>query len=178
VLPRVRRSSLFKHGLVLANSGDRRGLLGPDDEILLSVGTPASRPWRAAGSRIAQGIVLHRPRVTWVEGAAGGSGAAGSARPATNGHRRESLSTSFGAFSRKASARRTAGVDTIAIPAPCSSDMAKFPLRRRRRAVSLIASSSVLRPGVSPRHWLQDRGNHIWDEWAHPRALRSRRGSA
>src|SRR6185295_9532746 len=56
------RSSLFKkHGLVLANGV---GVIdadysGPDDEILLSVWNPGDQAVAvAAGSRIAQGIVL------------------------------------------------------------------------------------------------------------------------
>jgi dUTP pyrophosphatase len=71
------RSSLFqKHGLRLANSV---GVIdpdysGPEDELYLSVWNPGDTDVRVtAGTRIAQGIVLARPRVTWVEGEAQGS---------------------------------------------------------------------------------------------------------
>jgi len=75
------RSSLFKkYGLVLANGV---GVIdsdysGPDDEVMLSVWNPGDQAVTvAAGTRIAQGIVLHRPRVRWVEGEAGGTGRGG-----------------------------------------------------------------------------------------------------
>jgi dUTP pyrophosphatase len=71
------RSSLFeKHGLTLANGV---GVIdpdysGPEDEILLSVWNPGDEEViLTAGARIAQGIVLQRPRVTWVEGEAKGT---------------------------------------------------------------------------------------------------------
>jgi dUTP pyrophosphatase len=77
VLHLYARSSLFKkHGLVLANGV---GVIdsdysGPDDEILLSVWNPGDAPVAVtAGTRIAQGIILQRPRVTWVEAEADGS---------------------------------------------------------------------------------------------------------
>ena len=77
VLHLYARSSLFKkHGLLLANGV---GVIdpdycGPEDEILLSVWNPGDGPVAvAAGTRIAQGIVLARPRVRWVEGDASGS---------------------------------------------------------------------------------------------------------
>ena len=62
------RSSLFpKHGLILANGV---GVIdadysGPDDEVLISVWNPRRRTTctLAAGARVAQGIVLPRPRV-------------------------------------------------------------------------------------------------------------------
>lgn len=64
------RSSLFpKHGLILANSV---GVIdsdysGPDDEVLISVWNPGDREVRlTAGMRVAQGIILPRPKVTWV----------------------------------------------------------------------------------------------------------------
>jgi dUTP pyrophosphatase len=64
------RSSLFpKHGLILANGV---GVIdsdysGPDDEVMISVWNPGDVEVRlAAGTRVAQGIILSRPRVTWV----------------------------------------------------------------------------------------------------------------
>jgi len=75
------RSSLFqKHGLTLANGV---GVIdpdycGPDDEILISVWNPSDRDvMLTAGTRIAQGIILPRPRVTWVEADADGTGRGG-----------------------------------------------------------------------------------------------------
>lgn len=75
------RSSLFKkHGLVLANGVGviDADYCGPDDEVLLSVWNPGDAAVHLeAGARVAQGIVLARPRVTWVEGDAGGAGRGG-----------------------------------------------------------------------------------------------------
>lgn len=75
------RSSLFKkHGLVLANGVGviDADYCGPDDEVLVSVWNPGDVEVRLeAGTRVAQGIVLARPRVQWVEGDAGGVGRGG-----------------------------------------------------------------------------------------------------
>jgi dUTP pyrophosphatase len=75
------RSSLFKkHGLVLANGVGviDSDYCGPDDEVLLSVWNPGDAEARvAAGTRIAQGIVFPRPRVTWVVGETTGAGRGG-----------------------------------------------------------------------------------------------------
>jgi dUTP pyrophosphatase len=64
------RSSLFpKHGLLLANGV---GVIdsdysGPDDEVMISVWNARDAEVRlAAGTRVAQGIILPRPRVEWV----------------------------------------------------------------------------------------------------------------
>ena len=64
------RSSLFpKHGLLLANGV---GVIdsdysGPDDEVMVSVWNARDAEVRlAAGTRVAQGIILPRPRVEWV----------------------------------------------------------------------------------------------------------------
>jgi len=64
------RSSLFpKHGLLLANGV---GVIdadysGPDDEVMISVWNARDTEVRlAAGTRVAQGIILPRPRVEWV----------------------------------------------------------------------------------------------------------------
>jgi dUTP pyrophosphatase len=77
VLHLYARSSLFqKYGLVLANGV---GVIdpdysGPEDEILLSVWNPGDADAvLSAGARIAQGIIMPRPRVEWVEGDADGS---------------------------------------------------------------------------------------------------------
>jgi dUTP pyrophosphatase len=71
------RSSLFKkHGLVLANGV---GVIdsdysGPDDEVLISVWNPGDAEVRLmGGTRVAQGIILPRPRVEWVVADATGS---------------------------------------------------------------------------------------------------------
>ncbi len=66
------RSSLFKkHGLWLAN---QVGVLdadfcGPKEECLIYVWNPGDNPVEvAAGTRLAQAIILPRPRVTFEEG--------------------------------------------------------------------------------------------------------------
>jgi dUTP pyrophosphatase len=75
------RSSLFpKHGLILANGV---GVIdadysGPDDEVLISVWNPGDHDVHLpAGARVAQGIVLPRPRVAWVIADATGAGRGG-----------------------------------------------------------------------------------------------------
>ena len=71
------RSSLFKkHGLVLANGVGvvDADYCGPDDEVMISVWNPGDREvGLAAGTRIAQGIILARPRVQWLEADTSGS---------------------------------------------------------------------------------------------------------
>ena len=54
---------------------DRSGLLADRTTRSCSrSGTPATRTWSlTAGTRVAQGIILARPRVTWVEGDADGT---------------------------------------------------------------------------------------------------------
>jgi dUTP pyrophosphatase len=71
------RSSLFKKfGLVLANGV---GIIdsdysGPDDEVLISVWNTGDAEVRlTGGTRVAQGIILPRPRVEWVVADATGS---------------------------------------------------------------------------------------------------------
>jgi len=68
------RSSLFKKmGLRL---GNQTGVLdadfcGPEDECLIAVWNPGSQPVNvAAGSRLAQAIILPRPRATFEQGPA------------------------------------------------------------------------------------------------------------
>lgn len=75
------RSSLFqKHGLVLANGV---GVIdpdycGPDDEVLISVWNPGDAEVKIpGGTRVAQGIILPRPRVRWVVAEATGPGRGG-----------------------------------------------------------------------------------------------------
>ncbi len=75
------RSSLFqKHGLLLANGV---GVIdpdysGPDDEVLISVWNPSDREVKlAGGTRVAQGIIVPRPRVRWVVADATGPGRGG-----------------------------------------------------------------------------------------------------
>lgn len=71
------RSSLFKkHGLVLANGVGvvDSDYCGPDDEVMISVWNPGDHEVRVeAGTRVAQGMILARPRVQWVEADAAGS---------------------------------------------------------------------------------------------------------
>jgi dUTP pyrophosphatase len=69
------RSSTFKKfGVILANGV---GIIdpdysGPNDELHVAVINPGSTPITiAAGSRVAQGMIMPRPRVTFVEGPAG-----------------------------------------------------------------------------------------------------------
>jgi dUTP pyrophosphatase len=64
------RSSLFpKFGLILANGV---GVIdpdysGPDDEVKISVWNPGDHEvCLDAGTRVAQGIILARPRIEWV----------------------------------------------------------------------------------------------------------------
>ncbi len=70
---------------------------------------------------------------------------------------------------RKAS--RT-GVDTLAIAgAMFEHDMATgFPLLTTKRiAFRLVATElEFFVRGLTDKRWLQDRNNHIWDEWANP----------
>jgi dUTP pyrophosphatase len=71
------RSSLFKkHGLVLANGVGviDADYCGPEDEVMISVWNPGDAESRlAGGTRVAQGIILPRPRVEWVVADATGS---------------------------------------------------------------------------------------------------------
>ncbi len=75
------RSSLFRrHGLVLANGV---GVIdsdysGPDDEVLISVWNPGEGEVKIpGGTRVAQGIIVPRPRVQWVVAEATGPGRGG-----------------------------------------------------------------------------------------------------
>lgn len=68
-------------------------------------------------------------------------------------------------------ANRT-GVDTIAIAgAMFEHDMAKgFPLLTTKKTPFRLVATELefFIRGITDKRWLQDRQNHIWDEWAHP----------
>jgi thymidylate synthase len=68
-------------------------------------------------------------------------------------------------------ANRT-GVDTIAIAgAMFEHDMAKgFPLLTTKKTPFRLVASELefFVRGLTDKRWLQERQNHIWDEWAHP----------
>lgn len=64
------------------------------------------------------------------------------------------------------------GVDTLAV-AGCmfEHDMSKgFPLLTTKRVpLRLVATElEFFIKGITSKQWLQDRNNHIWDEWAQP----------
>jgi thymidylate synthase len=64
------------------------------------------------------------------------------------------------------------GVDTIAIAgAMFEHDMAKgFPLLTTKRTPFRLVATELefFVKGITDKRWLQERDNHIWDEWAHP----------
>jgi thymidylate synthase len=64
------------------------------------------------------------------------------------------------------------GVDTVAIAgAMFEHDMAKgFPLLTTKRTPFRLVASELefFVKGITDKRWLQDRQNHIWDEWARP----------
>ncbi len=65
------------------------------------------------------------------------------------------------------------GVDTIAIAgAMFEHDMAKgFPLLTTKTTPFRLVATELefFIKGITDKKWLQDRKNHIWDEWASPR---------
>jgi thymidylate synthase len=65
------------------------------------------------------------------------------------------------------------GIDTIAIAgAMFEHDMAKgFPLLTTKKTPFRLVATELefFVKGLTDKRWLQDRNNHIWDEWAHPR---------
>lgn len=69
-------------------------------------------------------------------------------------------------------ANRT-GVDTIAIAgAMFEHDMAKgFPMLTTKKVPfkSVASELEFFISGLTDKKWLQDRSNHIWDEWASPK---------
>lgn len=64
------------------------------------------------------------------------------------------------------------GVDTLAVAgAYFEHDMAKgFPLLTTKKVPfkNIKTELEFFIKGITDKKWLQDRGNHIWDEWAHP----------
>ena len=69
-------------------------------------------------------------------------------------------------------ANRT-GIDTIAIAgAMFEHDMANgFPLLTTKKAPFKMVASELefFIKGITDKQWLQERNNHIWDEWASPK---------
>lgn len=69
-------------------------------------------------------------------------------------------------------ANRT-GIDTIAIAgAMFEHDMGRgFPMLTTKKVPFRLVASELefFIKGVTDKKWLQDRNNHIWDEWAHPK---------
>jgi len=65
------------------------------------------------------------------------------------------------------------GVDTIAIAgAMFEHDMSKgFPLLTTKKMPFKVIASELefFIKGITDKKWLQDRNNHIWDEWAYPK---------
>ncbi len=64
------------------------------------------------------------------------------------------------------------GVDTLTVAGVMfEHDMAKgFPLLTTKRVPFRLVATELeffLR-GITDKQWLQERNNHIWDEWAHP----------
>ncbi len=68
------------------------------------------------------------------------------------------------------------GVDTIAIAgAMFEHDMAKgFPLLTTKTVPFRLVASELefFIKGITDKKWLQDRNNHIWDEWCTPLKIR------
>lgn len=64
------------------------------------------------------------------------------------------------------------GIDTIAIAgAMFEHDMTKgFPLLTTKRTPFRLVATELefFVKGLTDKRWLQERNNHIWDEWAHP----------
>lgn len=67
------------------------------------------------------------------------------------------------------------GIDTLAIAGTMfEHDMARgFPLLTTKYIpFSLVASElEFFIKGLTDKKWLQDRGNHIWDEWCNPQIV-------
>lgn len=65
------------------------------------------------------------------------------------------------------------GIDTIAIAgAMFEHDMAAgFPLLTTKKVPFRLVASELefFIKGLTDKQWLQDRNNHIWDEWANPK---------
>jgi thymidylate synthase len=69
------------------------------------------------------------------------------------------------------------GIDTFAIPpVVLQHDMSRgFPLMTTKKVpFKLIASElEFFIKGLTDKEWLQERNNHIWDEWASPYSVES-----
>ncbi|NQU77736.1 thymidylate synthase [Candidatus Falkowbacteria bacterium] len=65
------------------------------------------------------------------------------------------------------------GIDTIVVPGVMfKHDMsAGFPLLTTKKTPFRLVASELefFIKGITDKKWLQDRGNHIWDEWASPK---------
>lgn len=65
------------------------------------------------------------------------------------------------------------GIDTLAIAgAMFAHDMSKgFPMLTTKKVPfkSVASELEFFIKGITDKDWLKSRGNHIWDEWAHPR---------
>jgi thymidylate synthase len=65
------------------------------------------------------------------------------------------------------------GIDTLAIAgAMFEHDMEKgFPLLTSKKTPFKLIKTELefFIRGITDKKWLQDRGNYIWDEWAHPK---------
>lgn len=83
----ARSSTYRKFGVILANGV---GIIdsdycGPEDELFISVLNPGSKDVHIeTGSRVAQAIVFHRPKITFSEGEAGNANRGGFG--STGGH--------------------------------------------------------------------------------------------
>lgn len=64
------------------------------------------------------------------------------------------------------------GIDVLAVAgAYFEHDMAKgFPLLTTKKMPFKVVATELefFIKGITDKQWLQDRNNHIWDEWAHP----------
>lgn len=64
------------------------------------------------------------------------------------------------------------GVDTLAVAGVMfEHDMATgFPLLTTKRVPFRLVATELefFLKGITDKQWLQERNNHIWDEWAHP----------
>lgn len=67
------------------------------------------------------------------------------------------------------------GIDTIAVAgAMFEHDMARgFPLLTTKKMPFKVIATELefFIKGVTDKKWLQERGNHIWDEWASPKKV-------
>lgn len=74
------------------------------------------------------------------------------------------------AFGKKKGNRT--GVDTIALPSSCiNHNMADgFPILTTKRVPFKLVASELefFIKGLRSKKWLQERNNHIWDEWCNP----------